>query len=259
VPPSKRRGPISAEDAIASVKSDLVYRRRMQERDRVLSVLRAALAKKDQAAVRRLAARGVHVTSIEELGRQVPLSGQAIGVLRELLSESMSETSSEATRRFQEAIVATLGHATVPMSAGELTRLFDLSTDENLRWTIANTLAEAETDAPEEWLVERVKEASSGRGREMLVLAVARRLQRDRALPVVRSVFPSLAPLAALALGEIGTEEDLAFLKVAGDEQGEAWVRREIKKAIAKIERRLKREAAREVKKPGSRRNQSIR
>ena len=84
----------------------------------------------------------------------------------------------------------------------------------------------------------------------MLVLAVARRLPRDRALPIVRSLFPSLRHVAAVALGEIGDEDDIAFLRAVDVVRGEGELRQVFKRAIAKIERRLKREAARETKAP---------
>jgi hypothetical protein len=72
----------------------------------------------------------------------------------------------------------------------------------------------------------------------MLVLAVGRRLRIRDAIPLLIAMFDRLPGYAAMALGEIGGEEERAFLVKSNVDRLAKWEGREIKKAIKTIDRR---------------------
>ena len=76
---------------------------------------------------------------------------------------------------------------------------------------------------------------------EMLLLALARLVARERAIPILTSQLDDLPGHAALALGEIGGADEVAVLR-GHLQDPKAWVRKEVQRAIHKIEKRLRKE-----------------
>ena len=71
----------------------------------------------------------------------------------------------------------------------------------------------------------------------MLALALGRCAPPVTSLPALRRVLAEIPGHVAMALAEVGTREDAALLR----EQlpaSKGWVRREIEKAIRRIEKR---------------------
>jgi hypothetical protein len=230
----------TAGELVRSLEADLPHRRKVMERRRDLAALRVAMAERDQEAVRWLSKNGVHVSSIEDLGSTRPVDAKAIDGLRRLLAQSEAEPASTSKLAFQELLVRKLAASRIPFPGDELTELFDSTPDEAVRWAIANTIAETKAIVPSRWLTDRMRGASIDGGRGMLVIAVGRRLPTRDAIPLVESMFEHEPGYAAMALGEIGGDEERAFLVERNVDEHAGWEGREIEKAIKKIERRSK-------------------
>lgn len=71
----------------------------------------------------------------------------------------------------------------------------------------------------------------------MLVLALARCVPHNEAVPILRAVFDSVPGHAAMALGEIGSSDDLTFLR-SKVHHVKSWQQKEVSKAIRRIQRR---------------------
>ena len=118
-------------------------------------------------------------------------------------------------------------------------RRFDATSSGLLRWAIANTLAEAKPTVSDDWLAERLQTPDLGIARQMLTMALARMTTPDFAIPILRNVFDDLPGFVAMAFAEIGGLEEIELLSQNRSGQ-KTYVRKEIDKAIRKIERRSK-------------------
>jgi hypothetical protein len=112
-----------------------------------------------------------------------------------------------------EVIVRALAAApTVRFDGGELTRLFETTECESLRWAIANTLSCTQPEGVEAWVVRAVQNPAYGKGREMLAIALARLLPSTLANPVLVSLLEDLPIHAASGLALSGTPNEVTFL-----------------------------------------------
>lgn len=140
----------------------------------------------------------------------------------------------------QSQIIRELAHSRAPFDVTVLLRLFESSESDDVRWAIANTLAELRPVGAEEWIASALQNRQYGRAREMLPLALARIAPRDQANRVITEVFEQMPGHAALGLGESGGAEELDFL-LAHSKHERGWVKKELVRAIRRIERRLSR------------------
>lgn len=179
-----------------------------------------------------LAAAGYPLVNFDELlSRYAPLKEPVVNVL-------LSRVLGVRDKSVQQQVVRALGASAVPFSGMSITRLFDSTDSESLRFAIANTLAEAPVTGVSDWLLRAARDASTGTAQQMLLLAVARHIEPTRASPLLLELLDALPGHAALALAEVGGGEELKALRLKY-ETTRGWVKTQIGRAIAVIERRI--------------------
>lgn len=142
-------------------------------------------------------------------------------------------------RRLQESVVwALLAARSGTLDGAALAELFDATTNDDLKRAIASVIHQTRPRNIDEWLVAAVRDRRSGASLNLLAAAVAKMLPPERARPVLIEVFHD-APLAAVhPLGKVGTENERAMLASMRPTATGA-LRRELRQAIARIDRRL--------------------
>lgn len=142
-------------------------------------------------------------------------------------------------RRLQESVAwALLAARSGTLDGAVLAELFDATTNDDLKRAIASVIHQTRPQNIDEWLLAVVRDRRSGASRNLLAAAVAKMLPPERAVPALLEVFQD-APLAAVhPLGKVGDGR-------VGDILAEALptatgpLRRELRQAIARIERRI--------------------
>ena len=141
--------------------------------------------------------------------------------------------------RLQESVTwALLAAPKETLNGSTLAELFDAATTNEVKWAIAAVINQTRPRNIDEWLIEAVRDRRSGNARRLLAAAVAKMLPAERAVPVLLEVFEAV-PLAAVhPLGRIGDRQVRNFL-AANQSTATGPLRRELRQAIASIERRL--------------------
>ena len=141
--------------------------------------------------------------------------------------------------RLQESVAwALLGAPQGMLDGAVLGQLFDAATDEGLKWAIASVINQTRPQNIESWLLDAVRNRQAGASRNPLAAAIAKMVAPERAVPVLLEVFRD-APLAAVhPLGKLGDSHVKEFL-IAQQPNATGPLRRELRQAIARIERRL--------------------
>jgi hypothetical protein len=193
----------------------------------------AAIEAEAQPIVADLRAAGFSVSSVGELRlRYMPLPGTAVGILLRWLPRVTAAP-------LQDAIARDLANVTEPFNVQPLIALFERTSSESLRWSIANTLAELRPLDARGWIIQALERPEYGRAREMLLLALARIAPRDVANPVLLRHLDEMPGHVALGLAESGGMAEAEALRhKATREKG--WVRKELQRAIRRIEKRDK-------------------
>ncbi len=143
--------------------------------------------------------------------------------------------------RLQESVAwALLAARKGTLDGAVLAELFDATTNDDLKRAIAAVINQTRPRNIDEWLIEAVHDRRSGTSSALggLAAAVAKMLPPERAVPVLLKVFQD-APLAAVhPLGKVG---DICVRDVLAATIPTATgpLRRELRQAIARIERRL--------------------
>lgn len=142
-------------------------------------------------------------------------------------------------RRLQESMVwVLLGAPKEILNGLVLAEVFDAATSDELKRAIAAVIHQTRPLDIDEWLLVAVRDRRSGNARGLLAAAVAKMLSAERAVPVLIEVFRD-APLAAVhPLGKVG-DCGVRDLLAAHQPTATGPLRRELRQAIARIERRL--------------------
>ena len=141
--------------------------------------------------------------------------------------------------RLQESVAwALLAAPQETLDGAVLTKLFDSATNDELKWVIASVINQTRPRDVEEWLLEAVSDHRAGASRNLLAAAIAKMLPAERAVPALLKIFHD-APLAVVhPLGKVGDGRVRDFL-AAQQPTATGPLRRELRQAIARIERRL--------------------
>ena len=142
-------------------------------------------------------------------------------------------------RRLQESVAwALLAARPGTLDGTALGELFDAATNDELMRAIASVINQTRPRNIDEWLIAAVRDRRSGASRNLLAAAVAKMLPPERAVPVLIEVFHD-APLAAVhPLGKVG-DRNVRDTLAAALPTATGPLRRELRQAIARIERRL--------------------
>lgn len=223
----KKRRPMTAKELMAELENDPEYKAGLRAQEERLSAIRES----EQVVIRKLEDVGVTADSLADLRRRYfRLPGEVVQVLLRSLEYAVPQV--------QDEIVRTLASVEQPFDARALTRLFETTESDSLRWAIANTLAELRPLDVRQWLIDTLARREYGKAREMLPLAIARTASPSVANQVLLSHFDEMPGHVALALAESGGPSELEFLRrTAPSTKG--WVRKEIDRAVRRIAKRI--------------------
>lgn len=142
-------------------------------------------------------------------------------------------------RRLQESVAWVLLAAPKgTLDGAKLSELFDAATNDELKRAIASVIHQTRPRNIDEWLIAAVRDRRSRDSRNLLAAAAAKMLPPERAAPVLLEVFHD-APLAAVhPLGKVG-DSNVHDVLAAALPTATGPLRRELRQAIARIERRL--------------------
>ncbi len=136
----------SAEDLMSELETDPVYRQRRQERDEKFRRLEEQYAELARPILDELSAKGFEADSIEHLVKKyAPLPSEAIAII-------LAHIEPGQDARHCERLVRAAAAAKSPFDGTRLAMCYDTTTDESLRWAIANTIALARPHSIEGWL-----------------------------------------------------------------------------------------------------------
>lgn len=142
-------------------------------------------------------------------------------------------------RRLQEPVAwALLAARKGTLDGAKLGELFDSATNDDLKRAIASVIHQARPRNIDEWLLAAVRDRRSGVSRNLLAAAAAKMLPPERAVPALLEVFHD-APLAVVhPLGKVG-DARVRDVLAAALPTATGPLRRELRQAIARIERRF--------------------
>jgi len=222
---------MTAEELMSQLEADPEYRRGLEEKERERQRRAKVSKRKSRLLLKALAKVGARVESIDDLVAQhAPLSREIIDVLHHFLPKV-------GDHALEQAIVRSIGATRVRYDGRALAAHFDSSTDSSLKWAIGNTFSVSKPQGIEDWVLGALRKREHGRARQMLCIAAARLAPTDETRETLLDVFEEMPGHAAMGLGLIGGPREAAFLqsRITGQK---TWVRKEIEKAIRRIERR---------------------
>lgn len=158
---SENRKPMSAAELMAQLEIDPEYRQRRADRDRRLRQQQEASAAMERPILDELRAQGFKSDSISDVVKtHAPLSARLVDILRrrlESLSNDPLEDGSDSAR-LAESLVRALGATRVRFNGQPLVACFERTSDESLRFAIANTIALTRPHSIDGWLSEKLKD-----------------------------------------------------------------------------------------------------
>jgi hypothetical protein len=227
----KKKSWVTAEELAAELEQDTEFLQRKAEQELRRRQLEARNRELVAPILAELDRNDVKALTIEDLTRRyAPLSEEIVQVLLKWLPRVEDEKA-------KEQLIRAVASAREPFDGRPLMNLFDSTESEVLQWTIANTVAEARPSGIEDRVIEAAMNPASGRAREMLALAVARLIPRERAKPVLTALFEEFPGHVAMSWAEIGGTEELAILE-GKRENTRGWVKKEMERAIESIRNR---------------------
>lgn len=177
---------------------------------------------------------GLHVEWISDLYARRLQYKEAIPILLRWLPRTVNNDVKEAIVRALSVPWAK------PDAATALVREFrNLPPGEapGLQWAIGNALAVVADDSVASDLEDMIRDARYGKAREMLVVALGN-MKEPRAQETLLQLLSddALAGYAIMSLGKLRARKAAPMIK-RFENHPQAWIRREAKKALAKIER----------------------
>lgn len=219
---SKAKRAITAQELLGELRKDSKWVAQQQKDEEERKRLFEEFVAAEQPVLKDLIKLGIDVPTLGDanyVAPYLPLSAGAVAVLLRWVPH--------VSWRVKDAIVRLLACPSTPYNGTMLTELFDatlkidLDKEElrtgiyisDLRWSIANTIAEARPIGISEWVAEKVRDPSLGKSKEMLLVALARLLPSQVAIPLLKEAFTEYPVHTALALSEIGEESEVSFLR----------------------------------------------
>jgi HEAT repeat protein len=230
---AKRKSAKTAGELAAELRQDPDFMARQRENlERELSN-RRMYREAASPLLAELASVGYPVRTVGELRQLGREYGTAVPVLSRWLSRIED-------RYVKEDVIRSLSVPWARPAAQALIEEYRTVTDDTgtgLRWAIGNALETIADDRVFDDVASLAKDQSYGRAREMVVAALGNMHDR-RALPLLLELAndPAVAPYALIGLGKLGAEEARPVVSRFLDHP-EAWVRREAKRALVRIDK----------------------
>lgn len=191
-----------------------------------------------EAFIRELAAVGVLVESPWDLVNTRRSYRAAIPVLVEWLNRAEVEVPAHEREKFREGLVRSLavkearGIATLPL----LREFQRAEATPSYRWAVGSSLEVVADDSVFDELVELASNRSYGHAREMVVLALAR-VKNPQAIEILTELLDDedMTGHALMALGRLKARDARPAIE-RFLHHPRPWVRKEAKKALAKLD-----------------------
>lgn len=140
--------PLTAAELMAKLQSDTTFRSREAERERKRQEQQDAYDRTFAPFLAELHRRGFEGASPHEIVQKYgPLPKSAVDVLLSSLTK-LSEP------RILESVVRALGASKESFDGRQLAACFDATSDEALKWAIANTIALVRPHSIDDWLAQ---------------------------------------------------------------------------------------------------------
>ena len=157
---SKRKGPMTAEELIKQLEGDAEYQLRRERNDQRQAKRAAEHARIEQPILADLDTASFGGESIEAVVKNhAPLPKEAVEILlrwlKSLNQENLEDRASHA--RLVESVVRALAATRLSFDGRPLVDCFENTSDEGLKWAIANTIALTVPHSIDEWLTEKLK------------------------------------------------------------------------------------------------------
>lgn len=184
------------------------------------------------AAIRRL---GYDVVSVRDLIASRVRYHDAIPILADFLHRTTNPS-------LKEDIVRTLSVPWAKGAAADLAREFravDDPTGFGIRWAIGNALEVTASPLIRDELLALAKDSTYGPARQMIVLGLAKLKGDPEVVATLVALLkdPDVAGHAVMALGRVGDKDSASAVRsLQGHPQ--AWIRQQVRMALAKLERR---------------------
>lgn len=230
---SKQSGK-TAEEFLKELSGDLEYRRRVAKREREGLARGAAISEAEAPVVADLVNAGFPVESVWDLFNKRLNYREAIPILLEWLPKISNQGAKEGIVRALSVKWAKPDAA--PLLVREFHRVEEPSGG-SLRWAIGNALEVVADDTVFDDLVEIVQDSSYGRARQMIAVALGK-MKDPRAVDVLLGLLDDeeVTGHAIMALGRLGAQEARPAIEGCLSHP-KPWVRKEAKKALAKIDK----------------------
>lgn len=146
----KKRG-ITAAELMAKLEADPSFQRHSAERDKRFRMRESEHKKILAPVIASLNAIGLQGETIEAIAeKNAPFSSSAVAILISYI-QSINE------ERVLESLVRALCVAEMRFDGRTLADRFDQTSDESLKWAIANTIALTRPHSIEEWLAQKLR------------------------------------------------------------------------------------------------------
>ena len=207
---------ITAEELVNRLEADSAYQKLMAEKEARRAKAMATNEEAEKPIIQELGSIGIQISSISDyINSDRILSPKETEILLCWLPKVTSKD-------IKDAIVRSLCSTQTEFDGRPLAELFESARDfhdDDLRWTIANTIALGKTTGLTDWVVEAIQNSKYVDAREMLCYAVVKMLPIDEAIKILQNVFDDLSIHAAGALGAIAKDKSvIEFLDLKRDE-----------------------------------------
>lgn len=229
---------VTASELMGELQQAADFALQRQRRNEQLEALRAEAERAAAPILTDLLQSGFAVESIADLYTKKIDYKEAIPLLIQWLPKVSNSN-------IKESIVRALSVRWArPIAAAPLIKEFRAASDlkgDGIKWAIANALSVVADGSVLESLVSLVRDKRHGKSREMLALALAN-MRSDAVLPVLSELLEDepVAGHAIMALGKLKAQSARPLIEPFLQHK-EAWVRKEAKKALAKIDKESER------------------
>lgn len=230
---AKKETGMTARELMQQLESDPVYLARRAEKEARHRQRVEQLREAEAPFLLALAEASFPSLSVDDIRRQYnPLPQQLVLLLIDWIPRIEHPS-------LQESVAWVL--LAVPKRSLDgrlLIPIFDTTKNDQLKWALADVIEQTRPQNIEDWLLVSVRDRRSGSARNLLASAVAKMLPAERAVPVLLEVFGDVPLAAAHSLGKVGDSSVRDFL-IVQQPSATGPLRRELRQAIARIERRL--------------------
>lgn len=236
---------VTAEELMTKLQNDPMWVARQEADDRERQRLQDEFLAMERPVLADLRAAGVVVPSLgnaKDFASYMPLSPKIVAVLLHWLplvhwrlKEPIARLLAASAEAFDGTVLADEFDKSLLVNTDDLPTAEAISLGD-LRWAIANTIAEARPYGIGDWILKTVMEPSLGKSKEMLLFGLARLLPQEQAREILTQFFEEFPSHCANGLAELGANVDLEFL-----EESKAAYGGEIRKGIERAIKSLKR------------------